>query len=132
MRRSKGFTLFELLIVVAIVAILSTLAYPSYTSYVERTRRADGRDLLIRVAVAQERFFTNRNRYATSLADLGFGSGNSELRYYSLEEPEDAAQTFTLTAVPQDVQANDKCGSLSINNTGSKSFSGEETNGKCW
>ncbi|GAI02651.1 unnamed protein product, partial [marine sediment metagenome] len=51
----KGFTLIELMIVVAVIAILAAIAYPSYTRYVYRARRADGQDLLMRIAAAQER-----------------------------------------------------------------------------
>lgn len=131
MRRTRGVTLLELMIVVAIVAILAAVAYPSYGRYVERTRRADGREMLMRVAAAQERFFTNRNRYATTLAELGVGSDSSE-GFYTLADPEDADQAFEVTASPQGIQGNDKCGDLTINNLGNKSFSGDESNGRCW
>lgn len=37
-KRSKGFTLVELMVVVAIVAILAAIAWPSYTRYVLRSK----------------------------------------------------------------------------------------------
>jgi type IV pilus assembly protein PilE len=60
-RIAKGFSLIELMIVVAVIAILASLAYYNYSRYAFRTRRADGREMLLRVAAAQERFFTNTN-----------------------------------------------------------------------
>lgn len=41
MRRTKGFTLIELMIVVSIIAILAALAIPQYQDYVVRSRWSD-------------------------------------------------------------------------------------------
>ena len=41
MKRNKGFTLIELMVVVAIIAILAMIAYPSYEKSVKKTRRKD-------------------------------------------------------------------------------------------
>ena len=133
MHKSKAFTLIELMIVVAIVAILAAVAYPSYTNYVMRTRRADARELLMRMAAAEERFYTNRNVYTATLADLGFSSADSEGGYYTITPAlGNGGQTYTLTAAPQGAQSSDKCANLVLNSTGGKTMSGAETNGKCW
>jgi len=131
MKRIRAFTLIELMIVVAIVAILAAIAYPSYTNYVYRTRRADGKEFLLRIAAAQERYYTNLNNYA-SMATLGLGT-TSEKGYYTVAVAlANSNQTYTLTATPQGSQSGDQCKNLTITNTGYKSQSGAETNGKCW
>ena len=133
--KGKGFTLIELLIVVAIVAILAAIAFPSYTRYVERTRRADGRELMMKIAAAQERFYTNRNRYTTNVAaDLGLGT-TSEKGYYTVAAGfvGGSDQTYVLTATPQAPQNNDSCKELTINNTGFKDAPSDTgANGACW
>lgn len=133
LRVARGFTLIELMIVVAIVAILAAIAYPSYTNYVQRTRRADGHEMLMRMAAAQERYYTNYNRYAKT-ADLGMGATpTSEKGYYEVVvTPAEPDQSYTLTATPQGSQADDKCKNLTLTNTGAKGKTGDESNGKCW
>jgi type IV pilus assembly protein PilE len=131
MNRARGFTLIELMVVVAIVAILAAIAIPSYGRYAFRSRRADGQELLLRIATAQERFYATNNKYG-DLTDLGFTDPTSEKQYYTASIPASSSSTYTATATPTGVQASDQCGSLSIDSTGSKTFSGDETNGHCW
>lgn len=135
-RPARGFTLIELVITIAIVAILVAITYPSYQNYLFRARRADGREMLQRIASAQERFYTNRNRYASDLttaAGLNLGTANSEAGHYliTVNVPDDG-QTFVLTATPQGIQADDTCANLTVNNVGSRGYSGSDSNGPCW
>lgn len=132
MRRQSGFTLLELMIVVAVIAILMAIAIPSYLRYGYRARRPDGQELLLRIANAQERFYSTENRYG-SLTEVGFEDpAISEKSYYSVTLPAVSSTTFTATAAPQSDQAKDDCGSLSIDSVGNKTSSGSTTNGTCW
>lgn len=147
---SRGFTLIEVLIVVAIVAILTAIAVPNYTRYVERGRRAEARELLMRVAAAEERYYTNFNRYTDNIAaaaPVGLGLPNLISEHYTIDAVLTGGnnQTYVLRAAPPAVyppahayagkpnpQSKDKCGTLSINNAGVKDKTGTESNGKCW
>jgi len=135
--RQSGFTLIELMVVVAIVAIIAAVAYPSFNNYMMKARRADGRELLMRIGAAEEKFYTNNNRYATTLAEMGM-TGNSEQLYYTVANPVVNAtrQTYVLTATPVGRQAPDRCGGLTLNNLGVRGMTNAlpaaETNGKCW
>lgn len=133
MRRMRGFTLIELLVVVAILAILAAVAVPAYGRYSFRARRADGQELLLRIANAQERFYATNNKYGT-LDDIGFKDTTvtSEHGFYTATIDDGVDQTFTANAVPQLSQAGDACDNLHISNTGAKTQDGTETNGKCW
>ncbi|MBA8883878.1 type IV pilin protein [Dokdonella fugitiva] len=134
-RKVRGFTLIELVVVVAIVAILAMISYPSYRNYVLRAHRADGKELAMRIAAAEERFFTNRNRYTNDITGAtGLNMQDvSEKGYYKASvQTGNGDQTFVLTLDPQGMQVPDKCKKLTINNTGFKDKTGDESNGKCW
>ena len=77
----RGVTIVELMIVVAIVAIIASIAYPSYQAHINKTRRADGQAMLLRVMQEQRKHFSNENTYTTDLiGDLDFtdsGDGSS-------------------------------------------------------
>jgi len=141
-RRSvRAFSLIELMIVVAVIAILATIAMINYNRYGFRTRRADGREMLLRTAAAEERYFTNFNTYTADLTDpptaggLGFTNGTSESGYYVVTAViANGGATYTLTATPQGGQVGDTCGNLSISDTGVKLPVGTNggNNGNCW
>ena len=132
-RASAGFTLIELMIVVVVIAILAAVAVPAYQNYAYRARRPDGKDMLLRVAQAEERYYTSFNRYTGTLGDLGFSSGDSEKGYYTVTvATARTAQAYTLSAVPQGVQGGDACATLTLDSTGVKAESGAASNGDCW
>ena len=62
-QKQQGFTLIELMVTVAIVGILAAIAYPSYQSSVIKSRRADAEGVLLGLANAMERHFTESNTY---------------------------------------------------------------------
>lgn len=131
--RTKGFSLIELVIVIAIIAVIAAIALPAYGRYAFRARRADGHELLLRLQAAQERFYTNRNRYAADIGDLGFSQDTSEGGFYVASiETANGDQTYTMTATPQGVQSVDACGDLTLTSTGRRDRSGDESNGNCW
>ena len=140
MRRKRGFTLIELMIVVAIIAILAVIAVPMWGRYAYRARRADGQQLLMHIAQAEERYYTDYNQYPPSATSLGYATTpTSEHGYYTAAAPSaSAGQTYIATATPVvgGPQANDVCGPLSIDNTGQKlpsaSSVARSSNGSCW
>jgi type IV pilus assembly protein PilA len=73
-RRRAGFTLIELLIVIAIVGILAVIAIPQFIAYRNRSIDAQMKSDLRNAAVAVESYFTKRNVYPSTIAELdGFG-----------------------------------------------------------
>ena len=59
-------TLVELMTVIVVLAVLGTISVSTYRSYTLRANRTDATTMLLRIQVAQEKFFLQNNRYATS------------------------------------------------------------------
>jgi type IV pilus assembly protein PilE len=133
----RGFTLLELMIVVVIIAILAAVAIPTYGRYAFRAHRADGQELLLRIATALERQYATANAYG-SLTEVGFSDpAISEKGFYSVTVvASSSSQAFVATATPVGGQANDVCGPLTINNAGVKTpgpaSASSNSNGSCW
>jgi type IV pilus assembly protein PilE len=142
MRRKRGFTLIELMIVVAVIAILAAIAVPWWGRYTYRARRGDGQNLLMHIAQAEERYYTDYNSYALSASSLGYTTlpPTSEHGYYTAtivaNPASSTGQGYIARAAPVAPQTNDACGTLSIDNTGQKLPSASSTaansNGSCW
>ncbi len=77
----KGFSLMELMVTVAIVGVLTAVAMPSYSGYIDRSRRGDGMDYLLRIAAAQEAYYLANKRYTSSVSDLNIDATSSDKHY---------------------------------------------------
>ncbi|CAE6898311.1 type IV pilin protein [Ectopseudomonas khazarica] len=139
--KNSGFTLIELMIAVMIIGILAAIAIPSYQQYVTRSNRTEGMALLQEAAARQERFMTQNNRYATTVAELGYASvngrpaGRSSSDLYQLAIVNSTSTVeYSMTVTPQGIQASrdTECGTLGLNHAGAKSKTGSGALSDCW
>jgi len=134
-RSHQGVTLIELMITVVIIGILAAIAYPSYRNYTTQTRRSDAQIALTRLANDMEKFYSDCNRYPTSLtatrdctANFGLARSNAlslEQHYLLSIALNASATTYTLTADPNGAgvtgqQNND--GGFRLDSTGVKQW----------
>ncbi|WP_183458311.1 type IV pilin protein [Microbulbifer rhizosphaerae] len=145
MKKQRGFTLIELMIVVAIVGILAGIAWPSYQEHVRTTRRADAQGTLMGLAQAMERHYTENGTYekaAASEKDTGApgifptqAPLDGGAKFYNLRITDANGTSYTLQAQP--IGAQKENGTLELNSAGekkwdrdnSKKFDASET---CW
>jgi type IV pilus assembly protein PilE len=136
--KTRGFTLIEILITVAIVGILAAIALPSYSAQVQKSRRADAKAALLTAAVQLQRYYTERNTFATATLGApptGVYPATSEKGYYALSLPAAAltATSYTLRAAPVGPQADDPCGTFTYTDQGTKGTSGGTLSWQeCW
>ena len=137
----RGVTLIELMIVVAVIAIIAAVGYPSYLDSVRNSKRADCSGGLVSLANSMERHYSVNGSYLGAAAG-GANTGAPAIfaaacpidggdATYNLTIQAATASTYTLQAVPVGDQANDKCGTLTITNTGAKNVAGA-TAGTTW
>lgn len=116
-----GFTLIELMVTVAIVALLATIALPSYQDYILKSRRAEGKSVLLNTQQLVERAYTDLNSYASAVASVVGASGvRSEHGYYLVTSDASTVSTYSLNSTPQEGQAYDKCKTLTLTESGAK------------
>jgi general secretion pathway protein G len=70
MRRTAGFTLIELIVVVAIIGILATIAVPAMRTAPQRAREAALKEDLFTLRSCLDQFHADRGRYPTSLDEI--------------------------------------------------------------
>ncbi|MEZ5562051.1 MAG: type IV pilin protein [Gammaproteobacteria bacterium] len=146
----KGFTLIELMIVMVIMAILASASIAGYRQYIRRANRTDATTALLRLSAAEERFYLQNSRYATTADELadpppaGLGIGGTERGFYdlSVEAAADGAVVgyrATATARTDGSQRDDAdCASFSIDQSGQRTAtnsdndSNAEISNRCW
>jgi type IV pilus assembly protein PilA len=129
--RRKGFSLIELLIVIAIILIIITIALPRLSRARMYTQETAAIAAIRAIHTAQVTYYSQFNRYATSLTELGpptSGSANAsaaDMLGNDLSNGKKQGYVFTLagnqggyvvTAVPD-----------SFNVSGSRTFYSDQT-----
>ena len=131
-RRQRGVTLMELMVVMIVIAILTSIAYPSYRQQMLRANRTSAKTALTHTAQNMERCFTRTNTYVGCVV-LPF---NTPDNLYQISAAAAAtATTFSVQAVPQGAQVQDtKCATLTLNQANVRTASGtlSATPQQCW
>jgi len=144
-RRSahRGVTLLEILTAIVVLAVLVAVAIPTWQRHILRTRRAEAKEMLSRVQIAQEQFFGRNARYATAEelsrpapAGLELAAITRNTNYQlSLETAADGL-AFSATARATAAQSADEhCVTFTIDHVGMRTAAnaaGADHSGDCW
>ena len=128
---ARGFTLLELVFTLTVIAVLLAIAVPAYQRYVQRGERAEAVRLLLATAACQERVRAQGGYYDTSRCLEDVAASAYEIRIGPPDDP--ASLVFTVVAEPKQARGDDPCGSLSLDQAGTRGISGsEEKLTACW
>ncbi|TDF80265.1 type IV pilin protein [Pseudomonas sp. H9] len=117
MKRQKGLSLIELLIVIAVVGILASIVYPSYRDQLRKAARTEIVGLLLTSAQQLERHYTRAGQYSdTDAMVLSLASGTAHYRLQAVREE----MSFTLLArrLPGGLMQADSCGDYALDQAG--------------
>lgn len=135
-RHQAGFTLIEVMIVVAIIGILSAVVYPSYVEYVKRGQRSEARTALLEAQQYMERYYAANSRYTSDAAGSVSPALPVRLQNVPANSPRytlSVAATLNAYTLTATLLGDDKCGNLTLTNTGVKGRSATgPTIQDCW
>jgi type IV pilus assembly protein PilE len=132
LKKTRGFTLIELMIVIAVLSIIFAVGYPSYMEHVKKSRRAEGMGQLLELADRMERAYSDRGTYPTNISEVYVATTDNG--FYTLSIVTANNVSFTVSAAPTSLgkQNTDKCKTFTLNSLGQKSISGSVPNSQCW
>jgi type IV pilus assembly protein PilE len=133
-KRSRGFTLLEVMIVCVIVGILAAIVLPSYQNQVRKANRSAAQQFIMDVATKEQQILLDSRNYI-AIADGNFGNSPSDATTpgVGIAQPDTTSgkytyavavnngatpPTFTITATAVNGQAVD--GNLTVNQSGTK------------
>ena len=130
-----GMTLIELVIVVAVMGILLAAAVPSYRGHMLRVHRSEAIRMLLQASMCQQRIYAADGNYDTSQC---FVITEHQRYQLTFQPPATQGGTYLALATPKGAQLADSCGSLSLDQNGTRDISGryagagDASASKCW
>ena len=130
MRRARGFTLMEILIVMAIIGILIAIALPSYQAQLRKGRRADAQAYMMDIANLEQQYLLDARNYlvGSGAATTLKAPPTTVTNFYTITVDPSAPATppfFQITLTPIAGSAQEKDGPLTLDSTGLKTLNGQ-------
>lgn len=134
-KKSHGFSLIELMIVVAIIAVVAAIAYPNYMNSIRATKRTDAMTRLQNAVVRIEADKMRTGKYDSVVANKylkGESHGDTSKYYVFSYRATTKPQGFKIVASPKKNGLMQNDGDLSIDHKGIKCHAGKCGTGAEW
>jgi len=83
-KKTKGFTLIELMIVVAIIGILAAIAIPNFLRYQAKSKQAEAKTNLGAIFTSEVSYKSEHDTYTDSLDDLDWAPTGTPRYTYAI------------------------------------------------
>jgi type IV pilus assembly protein PilE len=105
MRRGKGFTLIELMIVIAVIGVLAAIAIPTYNEYVQRSKISDAISGLSQMATKLEQYYQDNRSYLGACTAGTVAPRPANTNNFAFDNPDcvltDTTYVITATGIGQ-------------------------------
>jgi type IV pilus assembly protein PilE len=98
MKKSQGFTLIELMIVIAVIGILMAIAIPNYNEHVIRGRITGATSALADMSVRMEQYFQDNRTYVGACAAGTVAPMPANTATFTFTCPAPSATAFSIVA----------------------------------
>ena len=134
--KESGFTLLELMIVVAVLGIIAAIAFPNYTRYVVKSNRSAAQSFMYSIANKQEQYILDARQYAADVPTLSLTVPAEVSRNYNITltgvTVSPPAYQVTATPIGSQLSRDTECGTVTLNQAGTKGQSGTGSVSDCW
>jgi len=130
MKKDRGFTLIEILIVMVVIGILAAIAIPSYQNQLRKSSRAAAQAVMMDIANKEIFYLQSQRTYwdcakpCASFTPIGIALPEDVSRFYDMGVTKDDTTTppsFVITASPKSGTRQAPDGDLTLNQSGTKS-----------
>lgn len=125
MKKNRGFTLIEILVVMVVIGILAAIAVPSYNSQLRRGTRSAAQAVMMDLANKQQFYLQSFRAYADDYTLLGVTKLPDEVaNFYTVSITKNdlaTPPTFQITATVKSGTRQTVDGNLTLDNNGTKS-----------
>ena len=129
MKKNRGFTLIEMLIVMVVIGILAAIAIPSYQNQLRRGTRSSAQAIMMDIANKQQFYLQSQRQYTTDYAnDLKVSLPQEVSSFYDVTVTTNTTatpMTFTINANPKTGTRQEADGAITLDSTGTKTPSGK-------
>ena len=133
LRKLRGITIIELMIVIVIIGIMASIAYPQYREFAARAKRTEAKSALLQIAQNQERFYLSNSTFTNDMQNLGFPDSSgfiTDSESYSVSVTAANSNDFTAVATYQfDDAEKARCETFTITGGGQRTSTPQTD---CW